>query len=210
MYCSKCGIRLPDSANYCMRCGVRVDLLMQPNSMIEYYRSVIDFSYLKIKEFNTLTFAKDKFFKVFDYDGCRVLDFHCIQQFSESYEDIEYFADEETDYYIVKRGTKYALRNKTRLLTEFVFDEISHYYNGVIEGYAFVKKRSKYGIIHNKTGKLVFDCTYDRLDLCHMSWPRDYRWASKNGQWGVLSIKKGTVIKPFIYNSENDIYNIKF
>lgn len=213
MYCSKCGTRLPDNANYCMNCGARVEHFMQPDNMMEYYRSVIDFSYTDVKKSEDNWYnIKDKksivYIKAFNESGCRLLDFDCSPVFRERYDDFGCFISKDgIEYFKVKRGDKWCLRTKERILTGFNYDSIDFCWGSSVDGFVCVKSNNKYGFIQLSTGRTVFDCSFDSIGHLCVQWPDDCFPVSKEGRWGVISLKRASVIRPFVYREEWEAHN---
>ncbi len=213
MFCIKCGTQLPDDANYCSHCGIKIERIFRPLSMTEYYRSVIDFTYTDVvkSEDNWYNMKDGKsivYIKAFNETGCRLLDFNCTPAIRDKYDDYGCFISKEgIEYFKVKKGGKWGLRTKERLLTEFIFEEIDFLWISSVEGFVCVKRNNKYGFLQLCTGRLVFDCSFDSVGHLCAQWPDDCFPVSKEKKWGVISLKRESVIRPFVYGEEWQAHN---
>lgn len=212
MYCSKCGIRLPDNANFCMNCGARVEHFMQPNNMMEYYRSVINFTYTRVDTSENFWFNRKDghsvvYLKAFDERGCALYDFDYVRVFGDYYEDISCFISRTgKEFFKIKRNSKWGLRTKERVFVDFLYDEISFTSMGfALDGFVCVKRDNLYGFLQLDTGNTVFDCSFDRLGNTCVGWPDDCFTISKDKRWGVISLKRGVVLRPFVYGEEYEV-----
>lgn len=209
MYCIKCGTRLPDNANFCINCGAKVEQRLQPNNLIEYYRSMIDFSFTKIEMTDGYNHysnnKKIEYLKAFDDDVCYVFDFSCNRIFAGLYNDFDFIIYNNIEYFLLQKGNKWALMTKQGFLTQFIYDKIGTCM--LAPGYVCVTQDEKHGIINLTSGKTVFDCIFDDIGHRCTSWPDDCFTVKKDNKWGAISIIHGTILIPFIYKNEYDVSN---
>jgi len=213
MYCIKCGTRLPENANFCMNCGTRVEQRLQPNNMMEYYRSVIGFSYTKVEMtggywYHCNSQGKVAYLKAFNERGCRLLDFDGKTVFCD-YDDYDFYISKEgIEYYSVKKDEKWALRTKDRLLTQFLYDKIHFIWNGDSPGIVQVSNAKQYGFIELETGKTIFDCIFKEISSCCAQWPNDWHPALKGDRWGIINVRSGAVVHPFVFFHDYEAFRV--
>ena len=96
----------------------------------------------------------------------------------------------DSEYCVLKKGDKYAVAFKGKLVSAPLFDDYIHEYkNYGIEGRIIVKRNGKYGLFDR--GKLVIDCDYDDLKIGK---PMCF-----NGMYGMFS-SDGCKVLDFIYD----------
>lgn len=183
---------------------------MQPSNMMEYYRSVIDFSYTKIELSEDKLYTKKNgqtigYLKAYNESGCSLFYFDGRPVFSQIYDDCGCFISKDgIEYFKIKSGAKWGFRTIRNLLAKFQFDELDLYWFGGVDGIVRVKNNNKYGFLRLATGHVVFDCIFDDIGHRAIQWPEDYRTASKDNRWGVISLERGVAVSSFVFRNEGE------